>query len=91
MSDFDLDGYLAAERLLVEAALARASDEFDEMLPPELAAAARHGVVSGGKRLRPILCATAYRACGGAAPSDELYDFAISVELIHGRWRGGSR
>jgi len=83
MSAFDLEGYLGAERAEVEAALLRAADEFEEVLSEELAAAGRHGVVSGGKRLRPILCATAFRACGGEAEPEALYDFAIALELIH--------
>ena len=48
-----------------------------------LAAPLRHGVMSGGKRLRPILCATAYRVAGGAGGDDRLYDLAVSLELIH--------
>lgn len=83
MISFDLPAYLATERAHVEAALTRASREFDEVLSSDLAAAGRHGVVSGGKRLRPILCATAFRACGGRAPDEELYDFAVAAELIH--------
>lgn len=83
MSSFDLAGYLEAERAEVERALERAAEEFLEVLPPDQAAAGRHGVVSGGKRLRPILCATAFRASGGDAPLAVLYDFAVSIELIH--------
>ncbi len=83
MSGFDLEEYLRSEQTEVEAALGRAAAEFDEVLPSNQAAAGRHGVVSGGKRLRPILCATAFRACGGSAPSALLYDFAASIELIH--------
>lgn len=52
--------------------------------------AIRHGVLSGGKRLRPILCVAAYRACDGGqsevadmAGSDAIYDLAVSLEMIH--------
>jgi len=83
MNSVDLAAYLDAERAEVERALERAADEFPDVLPPDQAAAGRHGVVSGGKRLRPILCATAFRASGGEAPSPTLYDFAVSIELIH--------
>lgn len=83
MSVFDLNTYLRDEREHVEAALSRAADEFDEVLSDDLAAAGRHGVISGGKRLRPILCATAFRACGGIADDTVLYDFAAAAELIH--------
>lgn len=83
MSEFDLGAYLLSEGAGVEAALERASADFSVLLPEGPADAARHGVMSGGKRLRPILCATAFRACGGRAPSDALYDFAVALELIH--------
>jgi len=83
MSGFDLAGYLERERAQVEAALLRAAADFDDVLAPELAAAGRHGVVSGGKRLRPILCVTAFRACGGVAEEASLHDFAAALELIH--------
>lgn len=83
MSSFDLAAYLDAERAAVERALERAADEFAAVLPPDQAAAGRHGVVSGGKRLRPILCATAFRASGGEAGAAALYDFAVAIELIH--------
>ena len=82
-----LAAYLEAERASVEAALVRAVDALGPDLPPEVAAAARDGVLSGGKRLRPILCVSAYTACAGrpreGRPSDALYDLAASLELIH--------
>jgi geranylgeranyl pyrophosphate synthase len=83
MTAFDLEGYLRAEQAHVEAALERAASEFVEVLPADQAAAGRHGVMSGGKRLRPILCVTAFRACGGRASGPEIYDLAASIELIH--------
>lgn len=42
-----------------------------EYMPPEtdfprkLHEAMRYSVLAGGKRIRPILCLTAYNACGG--------------------------
>jgi len=51
-------------------------------LDRDLAAALRHGAMSGGKRLRPILCVTAYRACGGTA-GEAAYDLGAALELIH--------
>ena len=80
---FDLAAYLEREGAAVEAALGRAAEGFAEVADREVVAAARHGVLSGGKRLRPILCATAFRACGGEASDEALYDFAIGVELVH--------
>lgn len=79
---FDLGAYLAAEQAPVQAALERAVAWLERELDPASWAAARHGILSDGKRLRPVLCATAFRACGGAS-SDAAYDLAASLELIH--------
>jgi len=78
----DLQAYLSAERASVERALARAVARIAGMIDPDAAAALAHGVLSDGKRLRPILCSTAYRACGGEV-SDASYDLAASLELVH--------
>lgn len=80
---FDLDGYLAAEALRVEAALRRAVARWSPSLPEPLAAAMAHGVLSGGKRVRPILLRAAYLACGGRHDGEALDDLAASLELIH--------
>jgi len=73
---------LDTERTAVEAALLRGLDVLAGEVPAEVADAARHGVLGGGKRLRPVLCVSAFAACGGP-PSDALYDLAASLELIH--------
>jgi geranylgeranyl pyrophosphate synthase len=79
---FDLRAYLAAEKKPVEAALERAISWIARCVPAEVAEAARHGVLSDGKRLRPILCVATHRACGGP-DGDAAYDLAASLELIH--------
>ncbi len=60
-----LEPYLAQERARVEEALERAVDRVRARLEghPEIAEAVAHGVLSGGKRLRPILCVAAWTAC----------------------------
>jgi geranylgeranyl pyrophosphate synthase len=85
----DLPTYLADEGERVEAALRRAMDglrghdaSFDFRLAPDVEAAIRHGVLSGGKRLRPVLCVSAFAACGGER-SLAAYDLAASLEMIH--------
>ena len=78
-----LAAYLDTERQAVEAALLRAIETLAAALPSEVAAAVRHGVTGDGKRLRPILCAGAYAACGGET-SASVYDLSASLELIHG-------
>ncbi|TVP57042.1 MAG: polyprenyl synthetase family protein [Gemmatimonadales bacterium] len=72
------------EREWVEAALLRALDRLLPELPAALAAPVRLGVTTGGKRLRPILFVSAYRAARGPErPVDQLYDLAAPLELIH--------
>jgi geranylgeranyl diphosphate synthase, type II len=79
---FALAPYLEERRARVEAALERGLEGLLPLLPRALRAPVRHGVTTGGKRLRPILCMAAYEACGGAA-GDEIADVAVSLELIH--------
>lgn len=79
---FNLDRFLVGELVSVEAALERALESLVPHLRAELAGPVRHAVLTGGKRLRPILCAAAYSAVGGE-PSSGVYDLAVSLELIH--------
>ena len=79
---FDLDAFLADERRRVDAALARALLRWQRLLPADVARAVAHGVEGGGKRLRPVLCVTAYKACGGAG-GEPAYDLGAALELIH--------
>lgn len=77
---------LQSERARVDAALARGLDELASHLPADLLEVARYGVLTGGKRIRPVLCASAYRAIRGEAsgdPPDALYDLGASLEMIH--------
>lgn len=82
-SEFDLGAYLESERLEVEAALERAVGRFAPLLPDPVAAAVAHGVLSGGKRLRPVLFAAAFRAAGGDGTTEAVHDAGASLELIH--------
>jgi geranylgeranyl pyrophosphate synthase len=77
--------YLEQEGARVEAALERAVQGLSEPLRdhPQIGDALRHGVMSGGKRLRPILCVTAWGACRASSRPDEIYDLAASLEMIH--------
>ena len=78
----DLEAFLREERAEVERALERACEWLGEELPETLLHPVRHAVLSGGKRLRPVLCVVAYRACGGVT-EPALYDLGAAVELIH--------
>jgi geranylgeranyl pyrophosphate synthase len=81
----DLGERLAAHAPRVQEALAEAVARYRDELPPEVGAAFEHGVLSGGKRLRPILCLEAYHAAGGAAALHDpaLLRLAGSIELVH--------
>jgi len=80
-AEVDLRGFLAREKGRVEAALETALAHITPQVPEGLRAAVRHGVMSEGKRLRPILCVSGYRAVGGTGQA--VYALAVSLELIH--------
>ena len=82
LRSLDWDAELDGVRERVERALARAVAALEADLADDVHAAVSHGVLSGGKRLRPILCVCAYEACGGT-PGEALYDLAASIELVH--------
>lgn len=75
----DFERFLASEAALVEAAMLRALEGLASV-GAGVGGAIQQGITTGGKRLRPILCAEAFRACGGEGP---IYDLAISLEWIH--------
>ena len=83
VASLDITAHLDHERAVAEAALERSLALWVQDLPEEVSGAIRHGVLGGGKRLRPILCAAAYRASGGTGGDDRVYDLAVSLELIH--------
>ena len=82
MDYLELKEYLGAERLCVDKALDQAITFIESELESDIGDAIRHGVMSDGKRLRPILCTTAYRECGGRAEKN-VYDLSASLEIIH--------
>ena len=82
MPDISFESYLRTRRKHIETAMRRCMDRMAEVVPSGLFAAAEDGVMSGGKRLRPLLLVTACEETGGR-PEDALYDLASSVELIH--------
>lgn len=82
MDYLELKEYLGAEMLCVDKALDQAITFIESELESDIGDAIRHGVMSDGKRLRPILCTTAYRECGGRAEKN-VYDLATSLEMIH--------
>ena len=79
------DAVFAAWRARVEAALDRVLRD-PAVSPERLHAAMRHGVLNGGKRMRPLLV----YATGTALGADEaaLDDAAVAVERSAGRAPG---
>ncbi|MCI4624346.1 MAG: polyprenyl synthetase family protein [Candidatus Magnetoovum sp. WYHC-5] len=49
--------------------------------PPTLHEAMKYSLFAGGKRIRPVLCITAYEACGGNYK--DILPQASAIELIH--------
>ena len=70
---------MRSDRLRLEQALVRCCPRADRSLVNR---AMRYALFPGGKRIRPLLCITAYRASGGRRDSDVL-PFACALELIH--------
>lgn len=77
---FDINLYLAERKARVEAELFACLPS-EGTRPSELSEAMRHAVISGGKRLRPILCLASAEAAGGKA--ENAIHAACAVELLH--------
>lgn len=77
---FDLESYLAERRRLIDRALEERLPAAD--LPPAcLHEAMRYAILTGGKRLRPILCLAAAEAVGGTL--EKALGAALALELLH--------
>lgn len=70
---------LLQDQAMIEGYLARICQEEDEYA--DLQASMRYSLLSGGKRIRPILTLETCRMCGGE-PENAL-PFACGVEMIH--------
>jgi geranylgeranyl diphosphate synthase type II len=81
MVPFNLDEYQKLWKPQIDAVLLEVLDELGEGCPDGLQKAMRHAVLGGGKRLRPILCVAAARACGGGESAALCPGCAL--ELIH--------
>ncbi len=80
--DFDLASFLEEQGKRVELALERALAALVPRVDGSLVPVLRHGLLTDGKRVRPILCVAAHAACGGAT-DERCYDLAASIEMIH--------
>jgi geranylgeranyl diphosphate synthase type II len=81
MTSFDLDEYRKLWKPRIDAALSEILDDLGAGCPDGLLQAMRHAVLGGGKRLRPILCLAAARACGGEERA--ALRPGCALELIH--------
>ena len=80
MPKFDIEAYLATRKALVDRSLDRYLKE-SKQRPRTIIRAMRYGVLSGGKRLRPILTLASGELFGGQ--QRQLMPFACALELIH--------
>ncbi|HEY0969910.1 MAG TPA: farnesyl diphosphate synthase [Gemmatimonadales bacterium] len=74
------DAVYASDRAATEEALARCCAERLDGLGHPVADAIRYALLGGGKRLRAVLVAGAYRAAGGTGDPSAL---AAAVEIVH--------
>ena len=82
----DIKRYLQEKKEIVDSALeryfpARPAEAGDVEFTSSLHKAIRHSIFSGGKRIRPILCMSAFEAVGGKG--DGILPFACALEMIH--------
>ncbi len=70
----------ARQRAAVDTALVALCDGYLAPLDARTAAAVRYGLLSEGKRLRPLLVLAAYEAAGGGGDAVPL---ATSIEIVH--------
>jgi len=75
-----LNPWLKRTRALLEKSL-RAAVPAAATKPATIHRALRYSLLSGGKRLRPLLCCAASEACGGTART--ALPAACAVEMIH--------
>lgn len=75
-----LDEYLETSKTLVNARLDMHLNS-DNIVAPQLLEACRYAVLSGGKRIRPLLCFAAARVFG--ADAETVADAAAAIEMIH--------
>jgi geranylgeranyl pyrophosphate synthase len=77
-----LDEFLQRERARVNAALEEVALELAESVGGRLREPIRYALATPGKRLRPVLCAAAWRASAGE-PDERVYRLAAAVEIVH--------
>lgn len=78
-SGFDLNSYISKKNTLINAELNKIINS-----PPDstlLTKAMSYSLLSGGKRIRPVLCIATFEAVGGTG--NEILPAACALELMH--------
>lgn len=78
VTEFDLNGYLAERKPLIEAAL---EASIPLTYPEVIYESMRYSLLGGGKRLRPILCLASCELAGGTATM--ALPTACALEMVH--------
>jgi len=78
-----VEAFLAHERERVNAALSTVADRVVADAPAWLREPMRYALATPGKRIRPILCVSAWRAVHGSEATDAVYRLACAVEVAH--------
>ncbi len=73
-------GDAAADRALINAGLASFAESARHAIGGRLGDAVAYALGGPGKRIRGLLCVSAYRACGG---TDDVVPLACAVEAVH--------
>jgi geranylgeranyl pyrophosphate synthase len=77
------EALLEHERARVNAALARVAHAAVEGTVAGLREPMAYALATPGKRLRPVLCAAAWRAVRGGEAPEAVYELAAAVEVVH--------
>ncbi len=74
------------EILKIEKVLVRDLEQATANADPLLSQVLEHGILNGGKRLRPLLVVLSSKLCGGAGSGTGtgIYELAIAFEYLHG-------
>ncbi len=80
---FRVEAFLAAERDRVNAALSTVAPALADGAPAMLREPVAYALATPGKRVRPILCAAAWRVVRPGDTPDAVYRLACAVEVVH--------
>ncbi|HLM67728.1 MAG TPA: farnesyl diphosphate synthase [Longimicrobium sp.] len=80
---FDTAAFLHRERERVNAVLAALAPSLAEGAPEGLRAPMAYALATPGKRLRPILCVSAWRVARPGDAPEAVYRLACALEIVH--------